>query len=299
MILSYLVINQINFIMTNSKKVYFFIALSFCFSLNAQNNKGAAAGAAAGAAVGGALAIGAAAFAIHQIIEMWELGATEYVLDNRPDATEFTLKLNKPFSGTTKWSDVSNLSLLSFNINYSVINSEENSKREVLLMFMDDGYMTEYGIDVTKVTWSIMNKSEWNGILAVYLNLATGLDVISNGRAFIYEEIEAGNLDVSDTGIVSVVGRDFSTTFYKKSSVSISLSRGISFGSSSLGDFEGGTRIANFKKINGDGYIVSDYSEEFKIVYNEKSLGIYLKEDKRLVQLNRSVLNGITSFINH
>ena len=281
--------------MTNSKKVYFFIALSFCFSLNAQNNKGAAAG----AAVGGALAIGAAAFAIHQIIEMWELRATEYVLENRPDANEFTLKLNKPFSGNTKSSDVSNLSLLSFNINYSVINSEENSKREVLLMFMDDGYMTEYGIDVTKVTWSIMNKSEWNRMLAVYLKCATGLDIISNGRAFIYEEIIAKNLNLSDTGIVSIVGRDFSTTFYKKSSVSIPLSGGIAFSSSGLGDFEGGTRIANFKKINGDGYIVKDYSEDFKIVYNEKSLGIYLKEDRRLVQLNRSLLNGITSFINY
>jgi len=30
--------------MTSSKKVYFFIAISFCFSLNAQNNKGAVAG---------------------------------------------------------------------------------------------------------------------------------------------------------------------------------------------------------------------------------------------------------------
>ena len=288
-------INQLNSTMTNSKKVYFFIALSFCFSLNAQNNKGAGVGAAVGAAV----AIGAAAYAMHQIVEMWELGATEYILDNRPDANEFTLKLNAPFSGTKKWSDVSNLSLLSFNINYSVIDGDRDSKREVLLMFMDDGYMTEYGIDVTKVTWRIVSKSEWNGLLAVYLKLATGLDVVSNGRAFIYEEIKAKNLDVSDSNVVSVVERDLNTTFYKKTGFYVSLSRGISFSSFGLTDYEGFTRIAKFKKINGDGYIVNDYSEDFKIVYNEKSLGMYLKEDRRLVQLNRSVLNGITSFINY
>ena len=59
------------------------------------------------------------------------------------------------------------------------------------------------------------------------------------------------------------------------------------------------TKIAPLLRISGDAYIVDDYAEDFKIIYNEKSLGIYLKEDKRLVQFNRSVLNGITSFINH
>jgi len=279
--------------MTNSKKVYFFIALSFCFSLNAQNNKGAAAG----AAVGGALAIGAAAFAIHQIIEMWELGATEYVLENRPDANEFTLKLNKPFSGTTKWSDVSNLSLLTFNINYSVFDEDKSAEREVLLMFMDDGYMTEYGIDVTKVTWRFIDKSEWNGILAAYLKLATGMDVIKNDRAYIHKSIEEEKYDNSDSTHLSVIGRDKVADYYKRTTYYVSLYKGISFGNYNLTALDG-TKIAKLLSIEGDAYAVNDYNEEFKIVYNEKSLGIYLKDSRRLVQLNRSVLNGITSFIN-
>ena len=282
--------------MTSSKKVYFFIAISLCFSLNAQNNKGAAAG----AAVGGALAIGVAAFAVHQIIEMWELGATEYVLDNRPDANEFTLKLNKPFSGTTKWSDVSNLSLLSFNINYSVFDEDKNSKREVLLMFMDDGYMTDYGIDVTKVTWKIVQKNEWNGILAAYLKLATGLDIIKNERAYIHESINKNTFDITDSSHISVVGRDMDTSYYQRSGYYVSLSNGISFNSFNLMPASGNiTKIAPLLRISGDAYIVDDYAEDFKIIYNEKSLGLYLKEDRRLVQLSRSVLEGITSFINH
>jgi len=290
------VINQLNSTMTNSKKVYFFIALSFCFSLNAQNNKGAAAG----AAVGGALAIGAAAFAIHQIIEMWELGATEYVLENRPDANEFTLKLNKPFSGTTKWSDVSNLSLLSFNINYSMFDEDKSAEREVLLMFMDDGYMTEYGIDVTKVTWRFIDKSEWNGILAAYLKLATGIDVIRKGRAYMHESITEKEFDNTDSTHVAVIGRDKVADYYKRSTYYVSLSRGVSFGKYNLIKGNGdGTKIVKLRSIGGDAYAVNDYNEEFKIVYNEKSLGIYLKESRRLVQLSRSVLNGITSFINY
>ena len=84
---------------------------------------------------------------------MWELTATEYVLDTRPNAAEFTLKLNKPFANSTKWSDVSNVSILSFNIGYSKYDKAENADREVLLMFLDPGYMTEYGIDLTLVSW--------------------------------------------------------------------------------------------------------------------------------------------------
>ena len=35
--------------------------------------------------------------------------------------------------------------------------------------------------------------------------------------------------------------------------------------------------VVNFKKIDGDTYLTSDYSDEFKIVFNEGRLGIYLK----------------------
>ena len=36
--------------------------------------------------------------------------------------------------------------------------------------------------------------------------------------------------------------------------------------------------IIEFSKIKGDVYYTSDYSDEFKIVFNERSLGLYLKE---------------------
>ena len=97
------------------------------------------------------MAIGVAAFQMNQLIEMWELAATEHVLATRPDEKEFSVKLNSPSSGS-KWSDVSGVSILSFNVNYSINKKDFNSKREVLLMFLDPGYMTEYGIDLTLVT---------------------------------------------------------------------------------------------------------------------------------------------------
>lgn len=42
-----------------------------------------------------------------------------------------------------------------------------------------------------------------------------------------------------------------------------------------------------FYRLEGDMYAVSDYNESMKLVYNERTLGIYLKETRNLVQIGR------------
>ena len=44
-------------------------------------------------------------------------------------------------------------------------------------------------------------------------------------------------------------------------------------------------------------YLVSDYSEKMKLIYNERSLGIFLKETRDLVQLKRSALVDTHAFL--
>lgn len=279
------------------RKVYLLVFLTLSMSLTAQKNQGNAA--VAGAAVAGALTIGAAAFEMHQIIEMWELTATEYVLETKPEATEFTLKLNRPFVGSIKWSDVSNISILSFNIKYSVFDEFKRAKREVLLMFMDDGYMTEYGINVTKVTWKVINRDEWNNMLDAYVQLATGIDVIDFGQAYIHEPLKKKNFDKTNPNHIYTVNRDMDTNYFEKTKQFLSLANGISFDNGGLYDGSGFYKIAAFNRISGDAYLINDFSDQFKIVYNERSLGLFIKETNKLVQLRRSVLNEITSFINY
>jgi hypothetical protein len=279
------------------RKVYLLVFLTLSMSLTAQKNQGNAA--VAGAAVAGALAIGAAAFEMHQIIEMWELTATEYVLETKPEATEFTLKLNRPFVGSIKWSDVSNISILSFNIKYSVFDEFKRAKREVLLMFMDDGYMTEYGINVTKITWKVINRDEWNNMLDAYVQLATGIDVIDFGQAYIHEPLKKKNFDKTNPNHIYTVNRDMDTNYFEKTKQFLSLANGISFNNGGLYDGSGFYKIAAFNRISGDAYLINDFSDQFKIVYNERSLGLFIKETNKLVQLRRSVLNEITSFINY
>ena len=44
--------------------------------------------------------------------------------------------------------------------------------------------------------------------------------------------------------------------------------------------------VLEFSKMDGDSYLVSDYSEDLKIVYNERAMGLFLKETYDLLQLN-------------
>ena len=56
--------------------------------------------------------------------------------------------------------------------------------------------------------------------------------------------------------------------------------------------------LLEFDKLKGDVYYSKDYSDEFKVVFNEKSLGIYLKETSDLVQIKRNALIRAHEFLN-
>lgn len=51
-----------------------------------------------------------------------------------------------------------------------------------------------------------------------------------------------------------------------------------------------------FYKLSGDMYVVTDYSDEMKFIYNERALGIFLKETQDLVQIKRSSLIELHNF---
>jgi hypothetical protein len=51
-----------------------------------------------------------------------------------------------------------------------------------------------------------------------------------------------------------------------------------------------------FFKLEGDMYLVTDYSTEMKLIYNEKTLGIFLKNTGNLVQMGRSAVINTHEF---
>lgn len=57
-----------------------------------------------------------------------------------------------------------------------------------------------------------------------------------------------------------------------------------------------GKLILPFFKLTGDMYVVTDYSSRLKLIYNERSLGIFLKETDNLVQIGRGDIIEIHEF---
>ena len=54
--------------------------------------------------------------------------------------------------------------------------------------------------------------------------------------------------------------------------------------------------VIPFYKLTGDMYVVTDYSEKIKLIYNERSLGIFLKGTSDLVQIGRGDIVEIHDF---
>jgi len=52
----------------------------------------------------------------------------------------------------------------------------------------------------------------------------------------------------------------------------------------------------NFHKIDSDMFLVTDYSSDMKFIYNERSLGICLKETRSLIQIVRAALIKVHEF---
>ena len=55
-------------------------------------------------------------------------------------------------------------------------------------------------------------------------------------------------------------------------------------------------KVISFYDLGGDMYLTKDYNEDIKFVYNENSLGIYLKQTKDLVQMRRNSIIEINNF---
>src|SRR5690606_2833119 len=58
----------------------------------------------------------------------------------------------------------------------------------------------------------------------------------------------------------------------------------------------GGKLAVPFFKLSGDMYVVRDYSADMKLIYNERSLGIFLKHSNDLVQIGRGDIISIHDF---
>ena len=118
-------------------------------------------------ALWGALAIGAAtAIAIEDNQEMLEAVASNYIFSNYPEYNEFRLKIIGWGDGGKRMSDRGGMRFYPFSIT-QLENNTETANRKLLLLFASPGWVNEYGLDYTKLSWELWNVQDWNKLLSI------------------------------------------------------------------------------------------------------------------------------------
>ena len=221
-----------------------------------RNNFAQSNGAGIAAVAGGIIAIGAGIMAVEDMQERMELTATQYLLANHSEISNFSLK-TIDFSGK-KVKDLSKTSVLSFKIQEFIPkdNPELNGRKHVLLAFTSYGWVNDQGIDFSKVNWYLIDSEEWSNMMTAYAKMS------SNEKNDI--------------------------TIKEKLATGVIVNRGVRV--------KGKVEIPFFK-LEGDMYVTTDYSKELKLIYNENSLGIFLKKSQDLIQMRRSTVIDIHEFL--
>jgi hypothetical protein len=279
-------------------KKYTILLLAFLFLSNSNiyaQKKGEGALAAAGVLEG----IGAAALAVEQMKEELELFATNYVLETY-NLEAFKLKVNG-LGSKSKAFDVSSVATYAFNVTPLELEYKNpiTDKQFTLVAFFDSGWRNEFGIDVTKVKFFKFDKESWVKLYSAYLSLAAGVEIM-DGKVPIFieggdkigplQDLTIGNKTFSDSGKTKELRYTELTNRGLEASLNV--------GTFASGKTKFSTEIIlPFDKIDGDTYLAKDYSEDFKVIFNEKSLGLFLKDVNSLVQIKKSLLKDINDFV--
>ena len=226
------------------------------------------------AAAAGLLAIGGIIASVENAKEQLELGATEWVLKNT-NMTQFNIETI--LMEGSKLNDISRSSFVPFKLyEYEIIDLPDGTyefnivSRYVLMMYAFPGFITDGGIDFSKIRYELIDKSLWFKRMTGYLTAASNADLST-----ITDALENGT--ILNKGVTATT---------KSSS-------GRPYGN----NYNGDDLIIRFYKLDGDSYLVSEYSDDNKYLYNEKSLGIFHKETERLFKVRPLSVRRITDFL--
>lgn len=262
---------------------------------NTQAQKNAGIAVAAAGAIVGAVAAG---LAIERYKEQMELFAVEHLLESLVDAKKFELSIID-FEGI-KSSDLSNVSIINFGVRLT--NEADLQENNVLMMFLSRGWLTEFGVDVTRVKWKLLSAEEWDNIFFTYIELASTVKLTDKNTLPIFKTIAKKNL-ITNVESYARQNSEGSLEIFQKTQESFKIGLGKLTGNyfqylnterPAGGVFKMAFPLA---KYDEDTYLLKDFSPEFKVIYNEKTMGLYIKSLGRLVQLQRSTVNLIHSFL--
>ena len=153
------------------KKIFLILTvIIFLFpkQVEAQNTGAAIAAVATLGAVAGIVAL-----SIDDMQERAELKATEWVLANHPEFSSFNLT-TQDFNGK-KAKDISNTTVFSFLLQEFTPKMEPSldGKKYVLFCFTSYGWVSDEGMDFSRVSWFLVDSAEWIKMMVSYTKVSS------------------------------------------------------------------------------------------------------------------------------
>ncbi len=292
-------------------KKYIFLILLLVFSNNSYSQKDSDVTATVAGLIVGAAAV---KLAVEQYKERLELLATNHILENYSQYEYFEL-FSLGLKQYEKTFDPSNIKSHIFVLKpFDQEGNRLKDEYKVLVMFMSTGWWNEYGVDFSLLDFKLFGKDEWNSIMTEYLSIASDTNIENNKiypiqyfdrytREFKeynpdeeYDYLLKEGNNVVEYGVKSDdITFDFGDIKIKRRDVVIDTDREDLRST----PFRNGQPILKFRpKLTGDTYIVKDFSDEFKVIYNENTLGLFLKSTNELVQYKLFTINEISKTLN-
>ena len=224
--------------------------------------------------VGGAL-LGAAAFAAisKSIEEQLEHFAVERLLELRPDLVDFQLSLVM-FDASSIW-DLSSVSAV------PCVVIPKGGEPFVLMLLFDSGWVNATGLDLTKVSHRVVDRETWSQTMTAVIRVAGEYTDVASDRVPVFDRRGIRALRLATDVAVEP------TAYAGPSDL-----RRIS---ARMASFEvGGVCLQSpLRKLEADEYRVQMVDGLGRVVYNERSVQLFLEEWGRLVRLHRTAISNI------
>jgi hypothetical protein len=174
-------------------------------------------------------------------------------------------------------------------------------ENKVLLMFSSKDWVNQYGLDFTKVRFDLLSKDEWSNIFLNYINLASPVKAIDKNQIPVLKSVSG---DSSNPNLIAVGGKEILTEYYEKTNITTTIdytrlsAKGLDYSYVDPKQENIKTELAlPYNFLDGDRYLVKDFSSKYRIVYNEGSLIFYIKEVSELCVMRRKTVNRIQTFL--
>ena len=228
----------------------------------------------AAAVTGGIIGAAALAAYVKSLEEQLEHYAVERLLELRPDLTAFELSLVS--FDVTSVVDLSSVRAVPF-----VVRPADDEPFVLMLLF-DEGWVNANGLDLTLVSHRVIDRGTWNRITGAVVLVASGIEGGDLSRIPVYDRAAFRSVKLVDEG-----SKVPPTAFAQHGQL-----RRI------------GRRVAYFEvdkqclrrpllSLGDDEYRVQNVTDVGRVLYNERSVHLYLEEFSRLVRLKRSVIDKV------